>query len=246
MTEEIEESTDLAVLRGLLAPEGREIVDVGCGGGQLGRALAAEGARVTGVEIDDGQLETARAAEPVPGVTYAVGRAEALPLADASADAIVFMRSLHHVAPGAHALALAEARRVLRPGGRLYIAEPLAEGDLYALTRMVENEDGERAAAQTTIAGAQSAGFTTEVSRRYDVVLDFPDVDAFRRMTVSVDPARAAIYAQRAEEIAERFAALGEAAPGAGRRLRLPMKADVLVPTAAASEAEPGPVGRVA
>ena len=60
----------------------------------------------------------------------------------------------------------------------------------------------------------------------------FGDVDAFRRMTVSVDPARAAVYARRAAEIAHRFAELGEAVTGGGRRLRLPMKADVLAPTA--------------
>ncbi|HET9102682.1 MAG TPA: class I SAM-dependent methyltransferase [Solirubrobacteraceae bacterium] len=231
MNTTIQESTDLDILRELLAPAGREIVDVGCGGGQLVRALAAEGARVTGVEINDGQLEAARAAEPVPGASYAVGRAEALPLADASTDAVVFMRSLHHVAPDQHPAALAEAHRVLRPDGRLYVAEPLAEGDLYALTRMVENEDGERAAAQATIAAAGDSGFAPVASRRYDVVLDFPDVDAFRRMTVSVDPARAAVYASRAGEIAERFTELGEPGPGGGRRLRLPMKADVLAPT---------------
>ena len=82
--------------------------------------------------------------------------------------------------------------------GRLYVAEPLAEGDLYALTRMVENEDDERAAAQATIAAAARAGFALQASRRYDVVSVFADVEAFRRMTVSVDPARAAVYARRA------------------------------------------------
>ena len=100
-----------------------------------------------------------------------MGRAEALPLADGSADAVIFMRSLHHVTPAEHPAALAEARRVLRPRGRLYVAEPLAEGDLYALTRMVENEDDERAAAQATIATAARAGFAPVTSRRYDVVI---------------------------------------------------------------------------
>ena len=48
---------------------------------------------------------------------------------------------------------------MLRPGGRLYVAEPLAEGDFFELTSMVEDEREERAAAQRTIAAAAAAGF---------------------------------------------------------------------------------------
>lgn len=232
MSMPVRERTDLDVLCELLPPLGLDIADVGCGSGQLVRALAERGARAIGIEISDDQLAAAQAAAPVPGAEYVVGRAEALGLADATLDAVVFMRSLHHVAAAEHLAALAEARRVLRPNGRLYVAEPLAEGDLYQLTRMVENEDDERAAAQATIAAAAHGGFALVASCRYDVVSVFADVEAFRRMTVSVDPARAAVYARRAEEIASRFSGLGEPVPGGGRRLRLPMKADLLAPTA--------------
>lgn len=222
------ESTDLAVLLELLDLDGGDVVDVGCGGGALVRALAERGARAIGVETSDGQLESARAQGGGPGVSYAVGRAEALPLAAGSVDAVVFMRSLHHVPVAGHGAALSEALRVLRPGGALYVAEPLPEGDYFALTSMIEDELAVRTAAQRTLAAAGVAGFRAAASRRYDVATVLSGPEAFRRRTVSVDPSRAAIFDQRAAEIARRFAELGEPAGDGGRRLRQPMKADLL------------------
>jgi SAM-dependent methyltransferase len=222
------ESTDLAVLLELLDPDVSDVVDVGCGGGALVRALAERGARAIGIETSDRQLESARAQRVAPGVSYAVGRAEALPLASDSADAVVFMRALHHVPVAAHGAALTEARRVLRPGGALYVAEPLPEGDYFALTSMIEDELEVRTAAQRTLAGAGAAGFSAAASRRYDVVTVLSGPEAFRRRTVSVDPDRAALFDQRAAEIARVLAGLGEPAQNGGRRLRQPMKADLL------------------
>src|SRR5581483_9176422 len=50
---------DLDVLERLVPVSGRDVVDVGCGGGALVRALAARGARMTGVEISESQLAAA-------------------------------------------------------------------------------------------------------------------------------------------------------------------------------------------
>ena len=93
------------------------MLDVGCGGGTLARAMAAEGARVIGLEISEQQLARARADDDDSGVSYVVGYAQELPIADASVDIIVLMRSLHHVAPSDLDQSLVEFRRVLRPGG---------------------------------------------------------------------------------------------------------------------------------
>ena len=50
--------TDAAMLERLAAPAGKDVVDIGCGGGGLVRELAALGANVTGIEVSEGQLET--------------------------------------------------------------------------------------------------------------------------------------------------------------------------------------------
>jgi ubiquinone/menaquinone biosynthesis C-methylase UbiE len=109
------------VLDGLA--NGGTIVDVGCGTGTLAIALAAGGAQVIGVDPDAEVLALARAKPGAHAVQWREGSATALPLADASADRVVMSLMLHHLAPEARRDALAQARRVLRPGGRLHVAD---------------------------------------------------------------------------------------------------------------------------
>jgi hypothetical protein len=222
------------MLERLVAPAGKDVVDIGCGGGALVRDLAAAGARPIGLEISDEQLVTARARDNGSGARYLVGRAEALPLDDGSVDLVVFMRSLHHVPPEHLQAGLREARRVLRAGGAVYVAEPLAHGDFFALTSMVEDELEVRRAAQTALAQAGQAGLERAVTVDYDITICLPDVDAFRSRTVSVDPERAPVFDARRDEIAEAFARLGTPGERPGERCFVaPMRADVLRPLSA-------------
>jgi hypothetical protein len=221
--------TDTSILERLVAPAGKDVVDVGCGGGALVRELASAGARPVGVEISEEQLAGARARDDGGGARYLVGRAEALPLDDASADLVVFMRSLHHVPPQHLEAGLREARRVLRPDGAVYVAEPLAEGDFFALTSLVEDEVEVRRAAQAALADAERLGLERAVTVDYDVTVCLPDVEAFRARTVSVDPERASVFDARRAEIAAAFAQLGTPGERPGERcFTVPMRADVL------------------
>jgi ubiquinone/menaquinone biosynthesis C-methylase UbiE len=221
--------SDVAMLERLVSVSGRDVVDVGCGGGVLVRGLAERGARVIGVEISEEQLAPAVAGDGASGARYLVGLAQRLPLDDASADIVVFMRALHHVRPADMLDALREARRVLRPDGVVYISEPLPEGDFYALTSLVEDEREVRAAAQRTIAGASAAGLERMRTLEHDVRLRLAGLDAFRARLVSVDPTRAALFEARRRELHEAFARLGEPGERPGERCFLaPMRVDLL------------------
>jgi SAM-dependent methyltransferase len=221
--------SDLDVLERLVGPSGKDMVDIGCGGGALVRALTARGARMTGVEISEQQLATALANDDGTGACYVIGRGERLPLEDGSVDAAVFMRTLHHVPPAALLDALRESRRVLRPGGAVYVAEPLAEGEFFELTSLVEDERSVRAAAQRALARASAAGLEHETTLEYDVRLCLADLAALRDRVVSVDPARAEVFDERRDDLAEAFARLGEAGERHGERcFRQPMRADLL------------------
>ncbi len=115
--------TSLIDLRGL------SVVDVGAGDGKFARAFARRGAKVTGIEIDDEKVEIAKKAEH-PDVRILLGRGEALPLGDNASDLVCFMFSFHHVPQALQGAALDETWRVLKPGGRLQIADILVEKEV--------------------------------------------------------------------------------------------------------------------
>jgi ubiquinone/menaquinone biosynthesis C-methylase UbiE len=117
----------LALTRAVLhdVPTGATVVDVGAGTGTLAIALAAERPDIHVVAVDGDQkvLTLARRKVAANLVQWRPGLADELPLAGASADRVVMSLLLHHLGPDAKRAALSEARRVLRPGGRLHIAD---------------------------------------------------------------------------------------------------------------------------
>lgn len=94
------------------------VIDVGCGEGQIARAVASAGAeRVVGVDASSAQITEAR--RRGGGVAYVRASAIAVPLASASFDAVISCLVLEHV-PDLDG-ALDEVTRLLRPGGRLVV-----------------------------------------------------------------------------------------------------------------------------
>lgn len=93
-------------------------LDLGCGEGRFCRLMAARGLQTTGRDPTAALLQTARARDPAG--RYDLGTAEALPYDDAEFDAVVFYLSLINI-PDFRA-AISEGARVLRPGGRMLIA----------------------------------------------------------------------------------------------------------------------------
>ncbi len=108
-------------------PPGSTLLEVGCGPGRYARRLAARfpGLRTVGIDRSWRLLEIAAAraaADALPNCRFEQGDALALDWPDASVDAVVASR-LFMVVDGARALA--EMHRVLRPGGRCYVSEPI-------------------------------------------------------------------------------------------------------------------------
>jgi ubiquinone/menaquinone biosynthesis C-methylase UbiE len=111
---------------------GERLLDVASGTGDSAVLAARErGCIVTGVDYGETAVIGARRAAAAAGlgdrVSFLVGDAEALPFEDQSFDAVLCECSLCTF-PDKH-VALAEARRVLRPGGRVAIADVLADHD---------------------------------------------------------------------------------------------------------------------
>jgi SAM-dependent methyltransferase len=101
-------------VRWLVGDEPRDVVDLGAGTGKLTRSLVALGHHVVAVEpLDEMRAELEAALPDVPALA---GKAEAIPVPDASADVVTSAQAFHWFD---HAVALPEIARVLRPGGRL-------------------------------------------------------------------------------------------------------------------------------
>jgi SAM-dependent methyltransferase len=92
---------------------GRTVVDAGCGGGRAVAELAERGARAVGVDLDPEMIAVAR--ERWPAGEFHVGDACELPLETGSVSYYRADKVLHALDA---ARAVAEARRVLAPGGR--------------------------------------------------------------------------------------------------------------------------------
>lgn len=135
---------------------GDRVVDVGSGPGRFLREAAERGAEAVGVE-PSGQMRRVAGWWTPASLREAVrvldGTAERLPLEEGAATVVWAVASFHHWAdPEA---GLAEAFRVLRPGGRLLIAERLARPRSWFRSHAMTWERGQELVRQ-----AEQAGFT--------------------------------------------------------------------------------------
>ena len=139
------------------------VLEVGCGTGHWLRRLAERGIRVAGVDASSNMLDYAR--DQAPGAALAHATAEHLPWASAAFERVFCINALHHFEDKAGFLA--EARRVLRPGGQLMTIglDPHTGVDrwyIYEYSEPVVEIDKRRYPASTQIRDWMHAvGFST-------------------------------------------------------------------------------------
>ena len=110
----------MAVFAALAVESGQAVLDLGCGGGHLVRELAlavGDGGRAVGLDMSAEQLSAARAlCDGLPAAELIEGDATDMLFEDATFDGLASIQALEYV-PDVDG-ALAEARRVLKPGGK--------------------------------------------------------------------------------------------------------------------------------
>lgn len=108
------------------ARPGDRVLDVGCGTGCLTRRMAkivSPGGSVLGIDPSTEVIEYARRKTREPHCSYETGVGEALSAPDGSFDVVVTCLAMHHLPEDVRPVALREMHRVLRPGGRLLVAD---------------------------------------------------------------------------------------------------------------------------
>jgi SAM-dependent methyltransferase len=100
---------------------GQRVLDVGCGNGYVLSRFAREGAHTTGIDLTRRAVELSSRRFELMGLAgeFTVGSAEDLPFAENTFECVTSMGVLHHTPDTARAVA--EVRRVLKPGGRLIV-----------------------------------------------------------------------------------------------------------------------------
>jgi len=178
---------------------GDAVVDICCGQGSVAEALRAKGCKVTGLDFSPAMLDMARSR--VPQATFVEGDAMELPFNAATFDAATMGFGILHVPDGAKAMA--EVRRVLKPGGRFVYtlwhppSIPSGIGYLFAAIAEHGQVDAALPAGPGLFDWADADKVTSEAARlgfedvTFDVVPSFwtadaPDlpVDHFRTGTV--------------------------------------------------------------
>lgn len=109
----------IATVRAVDPKPGERVLDIAAGTGTSSAALAKSGAEVIALDFSAGMVEEGRRRHP--DLTFVQGDAEKLPFGDAEFDAVTISFGLRNVQRPQ--VAIAEMRRVLKPGGRVVICE---------------------------------------------------------------------------------------------------------------------------
>jgi SAM-dependent methyltransferase/alkylhydroperoxidase family enzyme len=196
----------VAVHQHLGVHEGDRLLDVACGSGLALELARCRGAMVAGVDASPRLVTVAE--DRVPGADLRVGDMAALPWPDDSFDVVTSFRGLWATTPGA----LAEARRVLRPGGRFAATtwgHVKASSGVWALSPFtLAAEDKVRAQADMKSLGRPGvgeqllaeAGFVGVRRHQVPFAWEFPDPETFARTMASTGPAYEAIQTVGEEE----------------------------------------------
>jgi ubiquinone/menaquinone biosynthesis C-methylase UbiE len=192
---------------------GRDVLDVGCGEGALVRWIRSLGGRVIGAECGDEMRRRAVLADPEHADDYVDAEGQQLPFDDATFDLVIYSYSLHHVPVADLPAALDEARRVLRPGGILYVVEPDVDAPATSVAYPVVDETEVRTAAQHALGEASRRGFVSVDRFTYDSETVHPDFESYACQIVGIDPDRSELLVRHRDEVSRRFHELGERRP---------------------------------
>ena len=180
---------EYTIVESLLPLSGAHVLELGCGKAEKTRAIAQGGhvASIAALEVDEVQHAKNLQINDLPNVSFCVGGAEAIPASDTSVDIVLMFKSLHHVPVDMMDRALAEIRRVLKPGGLAYLSEPVFAGEYNEILRLFHDERVVREAAFAAVQRAVQGGALELVSQTFfNTPRHFDDFEQFEEQVLNV------------------------------------------------------------
>ena len=155
-TGDLPTTSDYELIRDRVPVAGSRLLELGCGTAVTTRQLAESlpVREIIAMEVDAKQHEKNQLIDDLPNVRFVFGGAQSINLPDNAIDAVIMLKSLHHVPVADMDKALNEIARVLRPGGLAYISEPVYAGAFNEILRLFNDEQRVREAAFAAIGRA--------------------------------------------------------------------------------------------
>lgn len=214
-------SPHLEIASALLPLKDSDILSITSGGGDIAPAIAAavKSATVTVLEIDGASDDP----PPLSNLAFKPGAADRIPAEDESFDVVIVNGVLSRVPDDRRTAALREIRRVLRPGGLAYIAEPAPGGAFNEITRVFKDEKQARLAAFDLVRDTVASGAMALVSQKFfQMPLVLADFAAVERGFVPPDARPSGAQKAEAQKKFERHTG------PKGATFQVPMRIDLL------------------
>ncbi len=141
------------IFEAVLSLDNKKILELGCGDASITRLIATTGSGrvITATEVDTIQHQKNQLIEDLPNVDFILSGCEKIPVQDNAFDIVLMFKSFHHVPVEMMAQALLEIKRILKPGGLVYISEPIFDGEFNDILCLFHDEEVVRLAAFNTI-----------------------------------------------------------------------------------------------
>ena len=204
------------------------ILELGCGTADLTRKIATAGTDrcITAMEVDEIQHGKNMQVDDLPNVRFVAGGAENIPAADHSYDIVFMFKSLHHVPIECMDKALDEIRRVLKPGGRAYISEPIFAGDFNDILSLFHDEEQVRKAAFAAVKKAVDDERFALIDEVFFLApMHFADFSEFEQKVIGVTHSHHQLSDEIYRQVKQAFSAKMN---DDGANFQMPVRVDLL------------------
>jgi SAM-dependent methyltransferase len=201
-------SSDFEQISELLPLARARLLELGCGAAFTTRRLAERfpASEIIAMEVDRIQHEKNLLIPDLPNVQFKFGGAQSIDQPDESIDAVIMLKSLHHVPIADMDRAFAEIVRVLRPGGLLYISEPVYAGEFNEILRLFNDERAARQAAfDATVRAVEQGKLLLEREIHFTAVSRFEGFAEFESRVLGATHSAFEVDASLYDEVKAQF-----------------------------------------
>jgi len=212
----------------LLSLNGKKILELGCGKADITRLIATTGVgrQVTATEVDEIQHSRNLRIGDLPNVNFIKAGSESIPFDDETFDIVLMFKSFHHVPKDLMGTALKEVERILKPGGMVYISEPVFAGPYNEILRLFHDEELVRKAAFDAIKRAVSSSSLLLVDELFfNKLVEFVDFEQFERNVIGVTHSNHQLSNRLLQKVKDKF--MPHMEPD-GVKFLVPMRVDLL------------------